>query len=260
MYRIVAALFLMLASTWSAATTATTDVSDLWWNPNESGWGVNMIQQYDTIFLTIFVYDASGQPTWYVGSSVAYTGNASDGSNVFSGTLYQTNGPWFGGAFNANNVGTRQVGTVTFTHKTVSTGTLSYTADGVVVTKDVQRQTWKVNNLNGSYLGSINGNLSGCSSNGYFEQGNLLFSITQSSNAITIVQTGNGLTCTYSGSYTQNGRMTSINGTARCSDGSSGAFIASQLEGTFNGIIGSIATQFGSCQAIGQVAAVYRGS
>jgi hypothetical protein len=259
MYRIVAALLFTLASPWAAATTATTDTSDLWWNPNESGWGVNMIQQADTIFATIFVYGASGQASWYVGPSVAYITTNSDGATVFTGPLYQTSGPWFGNAFNPTNVGLRPVGTITFTHKAISSGTLTYTVDGVAVTKDIQRQTWKVNDLNGSYLGSLNGSASGCPANGYFEQGNLLFSVTQTSTTITIVQSGAGLSCTYSGAYAQNGRMSFATGTARCSDGSSGTFAAYELEGTYSGIIGRFNTQFGSCRTDGQIAAVYRG-
>ena len=260
MYRIVAALLFSLTSTWAAATTATTDVSDLWWNPNESGWGANMVQQFDTLFITIFVYGANGQPTWYVGASTAYASTSAEGANVFTGPLFQTSGPWFGGTFNVNGVGIRQVGTVTFAHKTVSSGTLTYTVDGTMVSKDIQRQTWKVNDLNGSYIGAINGSSSGCASNGYFEQGNLFFSITQTNTTITIIQTGNGVSCTYAGAYAQNGRMASITGTARCSDGSNGTFAANELEGTFSGIIGRFTTQFGSCRTDGQLAAVYRGS
>ena len=33
-----------------------TDMSDLWWTPTESGWGINISHQRDTIFATIFVY------------------------------------------------------------------------------------------------------------------------------------------------------------------------------------------------------------
>ena len=39
----------------AAATTHSTDYTDLWYLPAESGWGINIIQQYDTVFATMFV-------------------------------------------------------------------------------------------------------------------------------------------------------------------------------------------------------------
>src|SRR6185503_19971412 len=38
----------------------------LWWNPNESGWGVNIAQQGDVWFAAWYTYDRSGKPTWFV--------------------------------------------------------------------------------------------------------------------------------------------------------------------------------------------------
>jgi hypothetical protein len=39
------------------ATAYSTDQSDLWWNPNESGWGMQVVQTGSVIFVTMFVYD-----------------------------------------------------------------------------------------------------------------------------------------------------------------------------------------------------------
>ena len=36
-----------------------TNYQDLWWNPAESGWGVNFTHQGDIIFATWFTYDAA---------------------------------------------------------------------------------------------------------------------------------------------------------------------------------------------------------
>ena len=38
----------------------------LWFNPNESGWGVNFAHQGDLIFASWFTYDLSGKGTWLV--------------------------------------------------------------------------------------------------------------------------------------------------------------------------------------------------
>ena len=64
--RLIATLAILLCSTAASAITTSADYSDMWWNPNESGWGANMIQQEDVIFVTFFVYDSTGKPTWFV--------------------------------------------------------------------------------------------------------------------------------------------------------------------------------------------------
>jgi alpha-tubulin suppressor-like RCC1 family protein len=45
------------------------DFSDLWWNGNESGWGVALTQEFGTIFATLYSYDNGGNPRWYVASN-----------------------------------------------------------------------------------------------------------------------------------------------------------------------------------------------
>jgi hypothetical protein len=102
------ALALMLASAPARASSATSEITDLWWNPAESGWGVNVILQNSVAFLTFFVYDAAHVPIWY--TSDAYVGD----NFVWTGKLYQTTGPWFGGPFPPASVTLRQVGTVSF--------------------------------------------------------------------------------------------------------------------------------------------------
>src|SRR5262245_48125844 len=72
------------------ASAKTTDSSDLWWIPTESGWGIQFVQEENTIFATMFVYGPNRQPTWYV-ATMAKT----PGKFVWSGTLYATTGPSF---------------------------------------------------------------------------------------------------------------------------------------------------------------------
>lgn len=111
----------------------------LWWNPNESGWGINVVHQGNTLFATLFTYDASGNPLWLVMSN----GDKQTSGEVFSGALYRTTGP----AFNANpftpigpgNV--TVVGTMTLTFSG-QTGALTYTNNGVSVTKAIQKQVY----------------------------------------------------------------------------------------------------------------------
>ena len=42
------------------------DQSDLWWNPDESGWGIQYAHTGNAIFATMYVYGPTNQPTWYV--------------------------------------------------------------------------------------------------------------------------------------------------------------------------------------------------
>ena len=120
----------------SADRTSASNFQDLWWNPNESGWGLNVTQQGSTTFATLFDYDSTGHATWYVMSNGAQTtpGN-------FTGTLYTTTGP----VFNASPwtaITPTAVGTMSLHFSTGTTGQLTYTVNGTTVQKAIQRQTF----------------------------------------------------------------------------------------------------------------------
>ncbi|MGE5616106.1 MAG: hypothetical protein ACM3X5_04250 [Bacillota bacterium] len=134
-----------------AAQAAT--LSDLWWNASESGWGANIIEQEGVLFITFFVYGADGRPAWYVASNTAIVANSSP--RRYSGPLYVTSGPWFGSAFNPAQVGIRNVGVVTLVRGWGGRGTLTYSVDGVQIVKNVERQTWKGIDLDGTYYGAM---------------------------------------------------------------------------------------------------------
>ncbi len=127
--------------TWSAFDRSwAINFQDLWWNPNESGWGVNIAHQGDTLFATLFTYGSGGQGMWLVMSDGVQTA-ASSSSISYSGTLYRTSGP----PFNASpwpGISATPVGTMSFTFTNGNAGTMSYTVNGVTVTKAIQRQTF----------------------------------------------------------------------------------------------------------------------
>ncbi len=129
--------------TWSAFDRSTSfNYQDLWWNSNESGWGVNLTHQENTLFATLFTYGANGQPMWYVMPDGPRTSVTED-NEVFSGPLYRTTGP----AFNANPwtpITPIVVGNMTFTFTNGNAGTMTYTIDGVPVTKQIKRQTFGI--------------------------------------------------------------------------------------------------------------------
>jgi hypothetical protein len=117
---------------------AATNYTALWWNPSESGWGINLVHQGDIVFATLFTYDASGHVMWLVMSN----GAKQAGSETFTGDLYRTAGP----AFNANPftpitfpANYTRVGTMTVAFSGPGAATLTYNVGSDNVTKAVQK-------------------------------------------------------------------------------------------------------------------------
>ena len=104
-----------------------TNYQDLWWAApaaSESGWGINLNHEGDTIFATWFTYDLDGTPMWLV-VTAPKTGPA-----VYTGDLYRTAGARFD-AFDATRVVPTKVGTATFTFADGNTATFAYSITGV---------------------------------------------------------------------------------------------------------------------------------
>jgi hypothetical protein len=110
----------------------------LWWNPAESGWGVNVAHQGNILFVTWFTYDTDGKATWFVGSDVQKTGNA-----TYAGTLYKTFGPpMTASPWDPSRVTRMPVGSVTFTFRDDDNGTFAYTVNGISGSKAITRQVF----------------------------------------------------------------------------------------------------------------------
>lgn len=111
------------------------DYSDLWWNSRESGWGLTIAQHpSDRLVAVWYVYSQSGQAVWYTIQPGAWTS-----STIYSGPVYKTTGPYFGGTFDPNKVGITQVGTATLNFTDANTATFSYTVEGVSGSKSITR-------------------------------------------------------------------------------------------------------------------------
>ena len=106
-----------------ADLTTATNFQDLWWKKpasSESGWGINLTHQGDTIFASWFTYDLDGTPLWLVVTA------PKTNPSVYSGDLYQTSGPRFD-AFDRSKVVTAKVGAATFTFADGNNATFDYT-------------------------------------------------------------------------------------------------------------------------------------
>lgn len=123
----------------SGARTTSTNYQDLWWNPAESGWGINITHQGDTLFATLFTYDATGRDLWLVMSGGA---RQSDGS--YLGDLYRTVGSPFNASPAVPLVGAdlTRVGTMRLRFSDGENGTLTYTINDASVTKAIVRQVF----------------------------------------------------------------------------------------------------------------------
>jgi hypothetical protein len=258
----ILALLATLCTALSHAATATTDFSDLWSNVNEQGWGANVIQQNDILFITLFVSRPDTSPIWYVASDVRQA-SVTGSTITFTGALYQTTAPYFGGTFNPAAVSNRQVGTLTFSASQIAQATLSYSVDGVTVTKPVTRQTWKRENITGVYVGAVTGTWSGCGTprNGYIES-YMTLTVTQDNTSITMREDGpnNSYFCTYNGTYGQDGRMGSITGNTLCDDGVNQGFIATEVQGGLQNLSMRLVSQVfsGSCTFSGRLGGMRR--
>ena len=247
--KILPALIAAAIPTLASAVTTSVDYSDMWWNPNESGWGANMIQQGDTIFVTLFVYDQNGNPTWFVAPSTTATG-----ATHFAGPLFKVTGPYYGASsFNAAGVTATQVGNLTFDAKDASDATLAYSVNGVNVTKSVQRQTWRTENLAGSYRGATIGTFTGCGAGGASPVDNATtITITQNVNNVTLNEFGTGYTCRYTGTLIQTGKVGSITGLGTCSDGTTQNFTMSNIQTGPDFVSMGMTADIGQCHFSGR--------
>lgn len=238
------------------ASTSSSEITDMWWTPGETGWGVNVVLQRDVAFLTFFVYDTMGNPVWFT-SDVHL---ATDGSSVWNGKLYSTNGPWFGGPFPAGNLIVRQVGTASFAVAGLNQATLTYTVNGVTVVKTLGRQTWTSEDYTGEYLGGYsltNANCTQAGLNGLEEAGGSL-SVAQNGSAVSVTATTSGGTCTFSGTYSQTGKLGQVTGNYACTSGVQGAFALIEMTPTISGFTGRLVGQNQFCQFAGTLGGIRR--
>jgi hypothetical protein len=226
-------------SAFAQTPSAGRDYSDLWFNAQESGWGVNVIQQDTILFVTLFVYGPDRRATWYVGPSITFSGT-SNGADSYTGELYSTTGTPFGTTpFDANSVAATPVGTLTFIGRADGTATLTYTVSGTQVTKAVGRQTWRANTIAATqYFGATSYVRSQCANpaqNGP-ENDNALYTLTVTSSAFTLVEDngtspqGVRLICNWNGTYSQEGRLGRATGTVTCEDNVTAPFTMTDLQ------------------------------
>jgi hypothetical protein len=184
-----------------------TDFTDVWFTPQESGWGVNVVQSDAFLFLTFFIYGADSKPTWYT-AQLTWDGTR------YSGGLYATQGTFWANTWNAaDHPPAQQVGTASFQPDALNAyqATLAYSVNGSNVSKTITRTTLTRIAVGGNYLGAQAGSYSGCSAsanNGaYTDKYALTVAQSASGSATLTFAYDGGATCTLSGTLQQYGQL-----------------------------------------------------
>ena len=202
------------------ASSTLTNYSDLWWTPAESGWGVNVAQQADVMFITFYIFGPTGQPVWYT-ALVVDQGVQPDGTRLFSGNLFHSTGPYFGGPYSASIVNTSHVGSASFRGTSTTEATLTYVVGNVSVVKQIERFSLRADNFSGSYLGGTSDITSNCvlaANNGFRSEESGVFTVAHIGSVMEIRSPA----CTYTGSHQQQGQVSRFDGNYTCTNGASG--------------------------------------
>ena len=242
----------------AARASSGTNFSDQWWDPNESGWGASMLQQADVLFIDLFVCGPDNRPTFF--TAAAYY-QPQSGTTLFSGDLYESTGPWFGAFFNPPAWQTRKVGTLQFDASSTDFATLTYSVDGVLVSKSIQRQLWAYEDFTGSYYGGLVYDQSACvnsGDNGHVEELGSFQIVHRADNSLTLTLESNFGNCTVTGNYSQRGHMGTVDASYACSYGINGTMTLYELERTSAGMTGRFVAQNNASDVTGTLGGVQR--
>lgn len=253
-----------------SASTALPDRSGFWSTAGEAGWGAQVTQQGDIAFLTLYVYDASGRPTFFVGSGLEAA--TVSGAPGFSGALFRTSGTPRGAAYDASRFHADAVGTASLAFDGPDHGTLRYSVDGVAVEKSIRRELWRPTLLTGSYKGGLFVSTNGCSEGlglpSLSYPGSM--EISQTHDQVTIDSAfepgfAEGGTCQHVGKLQQLGGLLGISqGTYACEfsngNSTSGTFEVTQLQVAESGFTGRYRGNQGTCLHTGEIGGIVRGN
>jgi hypothetical protein len=131
MKRLILAIALNAATALAVAQNYTAP----WYNPAESGWGMNVTHQGDVLVPTWITYDVDGKPLWLVVSGAR---KQADGS--YLGDIYRTTGTAFNlinGAQAMQSV--NKLGSARFSFPTENDMSVTYTLNGITQSKSLKR-------------------------------------------------------------------------------------------------------------------------
>lgn len=213
-----------------AGAASAQDYSGWWWNPNESGRGVNIAQNGDVLEAALFVYDESGSPFW-----ATFVGTLAN--NAASGALLSFIGPPMGPAFDPAQVRSTQIGTARFVFDGDNSAAISYDAGGFTGPAAVERFAIGAPPLDGRFK-TIQETVEHCDPR---EVGDTVMSIANlqtrgSRLTISLVDETpmESNVCQLDGDFTQLGNRVAADGTLSCTSRTSGGAISEQVDGTWS--------------------------
>jgi len=233
-----AAMFAVTIGTAGALAAAAPPInySDQWSNAAEPGWGVSITQQADILFGALYIHDSGQLSTWYTATMrfASENGNA----RTYTGTLYRTTGSALGQPYNPALVQNIPVGTMTMEFGDDAHAILTYSVDGISVTKAVDRLTFATSQFTGGYIGATSDVTYDCANparNGAVTTDPGAFSIAVENGEVVM----RFPTCTVNGKYTQQGQIGQIEGTYGCTHGGNGTIKFTGIRSEKGGIVGN---------------------
>lgn len=218
---------LMLA----APARAAHNYQDMWWLPSESGWGLMVLHQGDTISAVMFHYRPDRKPAWYLLS------NAQRGSeDFFSGTLFEVTGPPLFGLFDPATVLPRNVGSMSLRFTSLNEARLSYTIDGASTERVIERITFANLDVDGVYFGAQSAVLR-CNDDP--QVGSFVFpaQVTVNGGAVRLTRVNNtllgngGVSCEWANTeFSQHGGYIRGRGNVVCRDGDAATVSAFEVD------------------------------
>jgi hypothetical protein len=230
---------LFVATCVSTATLSTQagELTDLWWQPNESGWGANVVQNDGAGVVTLFVYGPNGEPVWYIAPNTRMTAMTAELLPVMTGTLYKARGPWFGSAFDPAAVVAQPVGEITIEPRNLREMTFRYRIDGVTVSKTAAR-------LNVGDTNTLELTANHVVTSSLLKREGTAVQVVQGTGPAEFDADGSRVSlgfmvgtdrCTVAGFNSRDGRFARIVGTFACGSNHFGAAEISEIEVTRNG-------------------------
>jgi hypothetical protein len=113
--------------------------ADLWWDPQASGWGVSVSQQFNKVFLSWYAYDESGKSLWLTVPDTTYAywlDGPLAGKARYSGDVYIVQAP---AQADAGGVEQVKVGHATVTYASRDEVQLDYSVSGTSASRRLRR-------------------------------------------------------------------------------------------------------------------------
>ena len=207
-----------------------TSYQDWWNNTDLSGMGWNVGQQGNNIFVSWYMYDADGNPSFLL-----FFGPLQNG-NKLTAPLRRYYGPEPPG-YDENLWNGEIVGTATITFTSPTQATFSYDYDGNKGSFTIYRFTFQPVNMSGEYAGGARYTITQCGAdNGNYAVASFIY-ITHNGSNFSLIFSSDDDACTYNGTVAQHGTHFTGSGTYSCLGGESGTWSSPDIHVTEHALV-----------------------